>query len=122
MPLCSLRRAAGDPPVDVLAECGLLRRARDMAPCVATARADTDAVAAVQAALCCLGRAALEVVTHDMFDSLHSARVLVLPDAGSSYVLEGAGAGRYSIWHPCATELGWAGAGQLGRELPRSCE
>lgn len=121
MPRCTLRRAAGEAPVDVLAECGLLRRARDLAPCWAAASTADGADGAV-AALCCFGRTALEVVSHDIFDALHSARVLVLPDPGSSYVLEGSGAGRWTIWHPCATELGWAGTGQLGRELPRSCE
>jgi hypothetical protein len=124
MPLCSLRLEPDSAPVDVLRECGLLRSATDLAPCwvVASAAGAGDPWDAAKTAMACVGRAALHVVTHDVHDALHSARVLVLPDEGASYVLEGAGAGRWSLWHPCATEISWAGASQLGRELPHICE
>ena len=123
MPVCSLRLQADSEPVDVLHRCGLFRRPQGLGVCWP----QQDVVGGgawrvAQEVFACVGQTALHVMTHDLRDSLHSARVMVLPDTGSSYVLEGAGSGRWSLWHPCATEVDWASASQLGRELPHSCE
>lgn len=122
MSLCSLRLQADSAPVNVLHQCGLFRTPQGLGACWAQQNVEGDAWSIVQGVFSCVGRTAFHVITHDLHDSLHSARVMVLPDTGSSYLLEGAGSGRWSLWHPCATEIDWASTSQLGRELSHSCK
>lgn len=122
MPVCSLRLQTASAPVDVLHRCGLYRSPKELRPCWAESSTAADAWNIAQEVFSCIGHTAVQVVTHDLYDSLHSAHVMVLPDKGSSYLLEGAGSGRWSLWHPCATEIDWASSSQLGRELPHACE
>ena len=100
MSLCSLRLQADSAPVNVLHQCGLFRTPQGLGACWAQQNVEGDAWSIVQGVFSCVGRTAFHVITHDLHDSLHSARVMVLPDTGSSYLLEGAGSGRWSLWHP----------------------
>ena len=124
MPVCSLRLQADSDPVSVLVlqQCGLLRSSKGLGACWAHSDVEGDAWSVAQDVFACVGHTVLHVAAHEFYDALHSARVMVLPDTGASYMLEGAGPGRWSLWNPCATEVEWAGASQLGRELPHSCE
>ena len=117
-----MRVNANSAPVDVLHECGLFRSPHGLDVCWAQCDLHTSAWSSVQELLLCMGHTALNVLTHDCRESLHSARVMVLPDKGASYIVEGAGSGRWSLWHPCATAIDWASASQLVRELPHSCK
>lgn len=121
MPVCNRRLQAGDPPMDVLHQCGLFRSPHGLGACWGQRNESDDAWEVAREVFSCVGHSALHVMTHDLRDSLHSARVLVLADTGSSYMLEGEGS-HWSLWHPCATEIDWASTSQLGRELTHSCE